>query len=89
MAEPELPPLAFLLERLVVQKIAKPDGYFWPAADRYFRERRWHDQPPPAPSCRRRAGDAERRGQGGDDAGRQRLREISAEAWFDPEAPDV
>jgi hypothetical protein len=89
MAESDLPPLALMLERLAVQKAARPDAYYWPAADRYVREKRWRDEPPPAPP---RAGKtlsvwAQLRAMGSDDGRRQRLREISAQARFDPFDP--
>jgi|GEM_PF-5513021 len=90
MAAPDLPPLALLLERLASQGAARPDATFWPAPDRYLRERRWGDRPPPAARTRQaRSPESERRALGSDDARRRRLSEISAEAWFDPEAPDA
>jgi len=88
-AAAELPGLAELLERLATQTAAKPDATFWPAAERYLRERRWRDQPPAPAGPRARSADAERRALGSDEGRRQRLREISAEAAFDPEAADA
>ncbi|HVT60356.1 MAG TPA: hypothetical protein VHR45_18430 [Thermoanaerobaculia bacterium] len=86
----ELPALAVLLERLEAQRAAKPEASFWPAAERYLRERRWRDRPPlPAGAGaerRPRSADAERRALGSDPGRRQRLREISEAARFDPEA---
>jgi hypothetical protein len=84
MAERELPPIALLLERLAVQKAAKPDAQYWLAPDRYLRERRWRDRPPPAPAVPARSVWAQLRAMGSDDGRRRRLREISAEARFDP-----
>jgi hypothetical protein len=81
----ELPPLPELLARLAVQKAAKPEAAFWPAPERYLRERRWRDTPPPAPAARPRSADAERRALGSDESRRQRLREISERARFDPD----
>jgi hypothetical protein len=91
MAEPELPPLALLLERLAAQKAARPDAYFWLAPDRYLREKRWRDQPPTAPAraVQVRSVWAQLRAMGSDEGRRQRLREISAEARFDPFDPGV
>jgi hypothetical protein len=88
LAERDLPPLAQLLERLALQREAKPDARYWLAPERYLRERRWTDQPPPAarnPQFRSAA--AEIRALGSDESRRQRLREISAAAYFDPHAP--
>jgi hypothetical protein len=89
MAEGELPPLALMLERLTAQKAAKPDAYYWLAPDRYLREKRWRDQPPPAPAraVQARSVWAQLRAMGSDEGRRQRLREISAEARFDPFDP--
>jgi hypothetical protein len=83
----ERPPLEELLERLAVQKAAKPEAAFWPAPERYLRERRWCDSPPPRPAARPRSADAERRALGSDESRRERLREISERARFDPQAP--
>lgn len=89
MAEPELPPLAHMLGRLAAQKAAKPDARYWPAPDRYLREKRWRDQPPPSPGrvVQARSVWAQLRAMGSDEGRRQRLREISAAARFDPFAP--
>jgi hypothetical protein len=89
MAEPELPPLALMLERLTAQKVAKPDAYYWPAPDRYVREKRWRDQPPPGPgrAVQDRSVWARLRAMGSDEGRRQRLREISVAARFDPFGP--
>jgi hypothetical protein len=86
LADPELPPLPVLLERLAVQRAAKPDPRFWLAPDRYLREKRWRDQPPaaPAPGTAKRSVWAQLRAMGSDEGRRQRLREISAAARFDP-----
>ena len=86
MAEPELPPLAVMLERLTVQKAAKPDARYWPAAERYVRENRWRDQPPRSPGreAQGRSVWAQLRAMGSDEGRRERLREISAAARFDP-----
>jgi hypothetical protein len=86
LADPELPPLPVLLERLAVQRAAKPDPRYWLAPDRYLREKRWRDQPPatPAPGAAKRSVWAQLRAMGSDDGRRQRLREISAAARFDP-----
>jgi hypothetical protein len=86
LGEPELPPLLLLFERLAAQRVAKPDARFWLAPDRYLREKRWRDQPPPAPvrGSPPRSLWAQLRAMGSDDGRRQRLREISAEARFDP-----
>jgi hypothetical protein len=89
MAEPELPPVELMLERLAAQKAAKPDAYYWLAPDRYLREKRWRDQPPPAPAraVQARSVWAQLRAMGSDEGRRQRLREISAAARFDPFDP--
>jgi hypothetical protein len=89
MVEAELPPLVLLQERLAVQKVAKPDAYYWLLPDRYIREKRWRDQPPPAPvrGVQARSVWAQLRAMGSDEGRRQRLREISAEARFDPFDP--
>ena len=86
MAEPELPPLAVMLERLTAQKAAKPEARYWPAADRYVREKRWRDQPPRSPGRAAQGGSvwAQLRAMGSDEGRRERLREISAAARFDP-----
>jgi hypothetical protein len=86
LADPELPPLPDLLERLAVQRAAKPDPRYWLAPDRYLREKRWRDQPPAAPAAgaAKRSVWAQLRAMGSDDGRRQRLREISAAARFDP-----
>jgi hypothetical protein len=89
MAEPELPELGLMLERLTVQKAAKPDAYYWPAPDRYVREKRWRDQPPPSPgrAVQARSVWSQLRAMGSDEGRRQRLREISEAARFDPFGP--